>query len=81
MSETHTKGEMHGCIVCGKLYELYLVYDEHDKFVGAKVMSAGGKLVRDKEHILVACEHHSGDQIEGALERVFGEHVREDPLD
>jgi len=81
MSEDHTKGEMHGCIVCGRLHQLYAVYDDQGRFMGAKVMSAGGKLVSDKEHVLVACEHHSGEDIERALERVFGEHVHEDPLD
>ena len=25
MTEKFTKGEMHGCIVCGKLYQLYVV--------------------------------------------------------
>ncbi len=31
MTEAFTKGEMHGCIVCGKLYNLYVVYDAAGK--------------------------------------------------
>ena len=45
MSETHTKGEMHGCIVCGRLYQLYVVYDDQGKFIDSKVMSEGGRRV------------------------------------
>ena len=39
------KGETHGCIVCGKLYQLYVVHDSEGKYLGSKVMSAGGKEV------------------------------------
>ncbi len=72
MSETHTVGEMHGCIVCGKLYQLYVVYDAHAKFVGCKVMTPGGKVVPDPVRPLVACERHSDREIESAVERVYG---------
>lgn len=66
------KGEMHGCIVCGKLYQLYVAYDENGNFIGSKVMSAGGKEVRDADRPLVACEKHSDEDIERAVKRVFG---------
>lgn len=72
MNEQHTRGEMHGCIVCGRLYQLYVVYDANGKFVDCKVMSAGGKRVIDQQRPLVACEKHSQEQIEAALRRVFG---------
>jgi len=66
------KGEMHGCIVCGKLYQLYAAYDENGGYIGGKVMSAGGKIVKDAERPLVACETHADDVIESAVDRVFG---------
>jgi succinate dehydrogenase/fumarate reductase-like Fe-S protein len=72
MSDTHAKGEMHGCIVCGKLYQLYVVYDAKEKFVGCKVMTPGGKVVPDPVRPLVACERHSDREIEAAVERVYG---------
>ena len=72
MTENHTRGEMHGCIVCGKLYELYVVYAPDGHFVGARVMSAGGRLVPDVRRPLVACERHSEDEIERAVKRVYG---------
>jgi succinate dehydrogenase/fumarate reductase-like Fe-S protein len=48
MTDSVTKGEMHGCIVCGKLYQLYVVYDAEGKFIGSKVMSPGGREERSK---------------------------------
>jgi hypothetical protein len=36
MSNTQTKGETHGCIVCGKPYQLYVVYDASGKFIASK---------------------------------------------
>lgn len=72
MTEKFTKGEMHGCIVCGKLYQLYVVNDENGKFVDAKLMSAGGKLVQNPQRPLVACDTHTKEQIETAVARVYG---------
>lgn len=70
MSETYTKGEMHGCIICGKLYQLYVVYDANDKFVDCKVMSLEAKRVPDAHRPLVACGKHSDEQVEAALARI-----------
>lgn len=72
------KGEMHGCIVCGKLYQLYAAYDADGKYIGGKVMSAGGKEVKDASRPLVACEIHTDDDIERAVNRVFGENSHEE---
>jgi len=78
MTENKTKGEMHGCIVCGKLYQLYVLYDPNGKYLGSKVMSAGGKSVNDATRPLVACEKHTTAEIERAVKRVFGEPKPED---
>lgn len=72
MSETKAKGEMHGCIVCGKLYQLLVAYDANGKYIGSRVMSAGGKEVKDADRPLVACEKHTDEEIEKAVERVYG---------
>lgn len=78
MTEKHTKGEMHGCVVCGKLYQLYVVTDASGKYVDAKVMSAGGKLVPNSKRPLVACETHADEQIESAVARAYGPRKEED---
>ncbi len=75
------KGEIHGCIVCGKLYELYVVRDSEGNYIGSKVLTPGGKEVKGYGRPLVACEKHSPAEIERAVERVYGkqaEQLRED---
>lgn len=78
MPETKAKGEMHGCIVCGKLYQLYVVHDANGKYVGSKVMSAGGKEVKGAGRPLVACEKHTNAEIERAVKRVYGDQSNKD---
>jgi hypothetical protein len=80
MAQTHTRGEMHGCIVCGRLYELYVVYDSKDSFVDSKVMTAGGRKVTGQGRPLVACERHSDDEISRAVRRVFGNESPEEDI-
>lgn len=72
MAETTAKGEMHGCIVCGKLYQLLAAYDSNGKYIGSKVMTPGGKEVKGYGRPLVACERHSTEEITRAVERVYG---------
>jgi hypothetical protein len=78
MSEKHTKGEMHGCIVCGKLYQLYVVYDENGKFIDCKVMSAGGRRVPGEDRPLVACDRHADREVTSAVGRTYGKPDEED---
>ncbi|MFZ5878338.1 MAG: hypothetical protein ACOY0R_03105 [Chloroflexota bacterium] len=73
MSQTHTKGEAHGCIVCGRLYQMYVVYDEQGRVVDSKVMSDGGRKVEHPLRVLVACESHAEAAVEAAVVRVYGE--------
>ncbi len=78
MAEKHTRGETHGCIVCGRPYQLYVVYDAAGKFTDFKVMDAGGKRVPDARRPLVACERHTQAEIEAAVRRVYGKGADED---
>jgi succinate dehydrogenase/fumarate reductase-like Fe-S protein len=78
MAETKAKGEMHGCIVCGKLYQLLAAYDSNGKYIGSKVMTSGGKEVKGYGRPLVACERHSAEEIARAVERVYGKPKEED---
>jgi hypothetical protein len=78
MTEAITKGEMHGCIVCGKLYNLYVVYDADGNYLGSKLMSAGGHEVKGAGRPLVACDTHSDADVARAVEMVYGQQNRED---
>ena len=75
MSESKAKGEMHGCIVCGKLYQLIVVHDANGNYIGSRIMSAGGKEVKGANRPLVACEKHTDEEIERAVKRVYGDQV------
>lgn len=81
MSEAKAKGEMHGCIVCGKLYQLYVAHNSNGNYLGSKVMSAGGKEVKGYGRPLVACETHTPDEIARAVERVYGRQPEEEEGD
>ncbi|MEW6287886.1 MAG: hypothetical protein AB1509_16870 [Chloroflexota bacterium] len=72
MSETKGKSEVHGCIVCGNLFQLLVAYDAEGKYIGSKVMSAGGKEVKGANRPLVACDKHTDEEIERAVQRVYG---------
>lgn len=72
MNEKHTRGEMHGCIVCGALYQLYVVSDESGKFADLKVMSPGGRPVPHPSRPLVACEKHTEEEVQAAVRRAYG---------
>jgi hypothetical protein len=72
MSKNTVKGELHGCVVCGRLHELYVVYDPEGKFVDMKVMSPDGRRVESIRRPLVACQRHSQAELDAALARTYG---------
>ena len=72
------KGEMHGCIVCGKLYQLYVIHDSDGNYIGSKVMSGGGREVKGAGRPLVACETHSDEDIARAVTNVYGRQHEDD---
>ena len=76
--DKNTRGEMHGCIVCGRLHQLYVVRDAAGKFVDAKVMSAGGKLVPHADRPLAACGTHTEESIKSAVARIYGQPDEDD---
>ena len=72
------KGELHGCIVCGKLYHLYVTRNPEGEYIGSKIMSAGGKEIKNVNRPLVACEKHTDEEIERAVNRVYGKQTYND---
>ncbi len=78
MTERISRTEPHGCIVCGKLHQLFVVYEPDGRLFDFKVMSADGKKVAHSSRPLVACERHSTEEIERAVKRVYGDQAEED---
>jgi hypothetical protein len=67
MSDNANTVEPHGCIVCGKIYNLLVVYTPSGKMISCTITSPGGCVVPDTIRPLAACNTHSGLEIETAL--------------
>lgn len=78
MTEKQSRNETHGCIVCGKLHHLLVVYEADGRLFDLKVMSGEGQKVSHPQRPLVACEKHTKDEIEAAVARVYGQQKEED---
>jgi hypothetical protein len=82
MSNNSDVVEQHGCIVCGKIYNLLVVYAPDGKFVDCAVTSpGGGHQVQDAHWPVVACDRHSEEQINAALENHYPGKAKEDKED
>jgi hypothetical protein len=71
MSDNTIRVEQHGCIVCGKIYNLLVVYAPSGKMVCSTVTSPGGHPVPDAVRLLAACNTHSVAEIETAFARHY----------
>jgi hypothetical protein len=71
MADNSNVMEQHGCIVCGKVYQLQVEYAPDGGLVDCKVTSPGGRRVRDAHWPLVACDKHSQVEINAALARHY----------
>jgi len=69
MSENKNAVEIHGCLVCAKLFNMLSVYTPEGKLVGCAVTSPGGHCVPDEGLPLVACDTHTVVEIEAAYKR------------
>jgi hypothetical protein len=78
MSNNSNVVESHGCIVCGKLYNLLVVYDPDGKLVDCTVTSPGGSRVWDEHWPLVACNSHPESVIKTALSNHYPGKAKED---
>ena len=78
MSNDSNVVEQHGCIVCGRVYNLLVVYDLDGKLVDSTVTSPGGQVVRDAYWPLVACNNHTEEEIQIALDNHFPGKAKDD---
>ncbi len=78
MSENSIVAEQHGCIVCGRIYGLLVIYDPDGNLVDCKVTSPGGQRVPDTHWPLVACSRHTEAEIRTALANHYPGKAKED---
>ena len=69
MSKNKNAVEIHGCIVCARIFNILAVYTPDGRLVNCTVTSPGGHIVPDKGHPLVACDTHTAEDIEAAYKR------------
>lgn len=69
MSDNRNEVEMHGCIVCGRVYNILAVYSPYGSLVDWTVSSPDAHILKEKDHILVACNSHSPEPEEAAYKR------------
>jgi hypothetical protein len=81
MSNNANAVEQHGCIVCGKVYNLLVEYTPTGELVDCTVTSPGGRRVPDAHWPLVACDKHPQAEIEAALARHYPGKAIEDRED
>ena len=67
--ENENAVEMHGCIVCARVFNILAVYTPDGKLVECAVTSPGGHCVPDERRPLVACDTHTVEEIETAYTR------------
>jgi hypothetical protein len=68
-SENNNIVEMHGCIVCARIFNILVVYSPDGRLVDCTVTSTGGHCVPDERRPLVACDIHTAEEIENAYNR------------
>jgi hypothetical protein len=61
--------EVHGCIVCAKLFNVLSVYAPDGRLLDCTVTSPDGHIVPDDQQPLVACDTHTAGEIEAAYQR------------
>jgi hypothetical protein len=66
MSENKNAVEIHGCIVCARLFNVLAVYAPGGRLLDCTVTSPGGHIVIDERRPLVACDRHTEGEIEAA---------------
>ena len=68
-SENRNIVEMHGCIVCAKIFNLLVVYSPDGKMVDCAVTNPSGHCILNGRQPLVACDTHPVEKIEATYKR------------
>ena len=78
MSENKSEVEMHGCIVCGRIFNVLAIYTPDGKLADCIVTSPGGHCMPSERQPLVACDTHTAGEVETAYKRWKGRIVEEE---
>lgn len=77
MSKNRTVVELHGCVVCAKLFNVLVVYTPEGKLLDCTVTTPGGHIMSSEHRPLVICDAHEKDQIKPVHEHAQSIAVKE----
>lgn len=69
MVENRNVTEPHGCVVCGRTYNMLVVYSPSGEMVDCTVTTSGGRRLPDPKKPMVACTTHTEAEIQSAQAR------------
>ena len=72
MAENRTVEVTHGCIVCGRIFNILAVYSPAGQLLDCTVTSPGGQIVPDGGQPLAACSSHTAEEIAAAYKKWQG---------
>jgi len=81
MSNNQNEIKMHGCIVCGRVYNVLAVYSPYGSLVDWTVTSPDARIIKEPGHILVACNSHSIETINAAIKKWLSRNKEEQEED
>lgn len=68
-TENRNVTEPHGCVVCGRVHNMLVVYSPSEQLVDCTVTSGLGRRVYDARKPMVVCSRHSESEVQAALAR------------
>ena len=77
MSENKDVVQIHGCIVCARLFNILAMYSPDGKLMDYAVTSPGGHCVPNERQALVACNAHTTEEIDSAYKRWLSKNDKE----
>jgi hypothetical protein len=69
MGSNRSAVELHGCIVCARVFNILAVYTPDGWLLDCTVISPGGHIVPDDQQPLAACDTHTAGEIDNAYKR------------
>ena len=69
MSENTNIVEMHGCLICGRVFNVLAVYSPQGRLLDCSVTAPGGYCLPEEKQPLVVCDTHTTDQIDISYKR------------
>lgn len=70
MPENKTVAELHGCIVCARIFDVVTIYTPDNQLVERYISNtSAGYILPEKENTLVVCNRHTAAEVEMGYQR------------